>query len=55
MFKINYFGRQTCNPSPNTLTEITPVVEVVAFYWPDLLNEVPFSHLVRLFSHAVWD
>ena len=48
------FRRQTCTALPNTMTEFTPVVEVVAFYWLDLLNELSFSPLVRLLSHAVW-
>ncbi len=37
------------------MTEFTPVVTVVDFYWSDAMNECPFSLYGREFYHVAWE
>ncbi len=52
---MHFLGRQTCKPLANAMTEFTPVVAVVEFYWSDSMNECFFSHCGRVFYHAAWE
>ncbi len=52
---IRFCGRQTCNLLTNGMTEFTPVVAVVDFYWSDPMIECPFSLYGRVFCLAAWD